>query len=43
MVHDVFQILGCLQFDEQGQLIAAQLNPASPLAAAILAAFPVPL
>ena len=46
MVRDVFQILGCLhclQFDDQGQLIAAQLNPASPLAAAVMTAFPLPL
>jgi hypothetical protein len=43
MVRDVFQILGCLYFDDQGQRMAAQLNPASPLAVAVMTAFPLPL
>ena len=43
IVRDVYQVLGCLQFDEHAHLVAAQLNPASTFVTAIQAAFPLSL
>ena len=42
MMRDVFQVLGDLQFDAHGQLLAAQLNPTSAFTEAIMTAFPLP-
>lgn len=43
IVRDVYQVLGCLEFDDRSRLVAARLNPASTFATAIQAAFPLSL
>ena len=39
MVRDVFQVLGCLHFDADGNLTSVELNPASPFSASLSRAF----